>query len=72
MYPIQSTYPPVRPLKKILNLNKRAWNNIAVVCHYLEDREGFDEAVEALNAYDVSAAREWEAAWPRSGASEKR
>ena len=29
MYSIQSTYAPVRPLKKILDLNKRAWDNIA-------------------------------------------
>ena len=37
MYPIQSTYPLVRPLKKILALNKRAWDNIA---DRYDDRSG--------------------------------
>lgn len=37
MYPIQCTYPPVGPLKKILDLNKRAWDNLA---ERYDDRSG--------------------------------
>ncbi|MFA9436517.1 MAG: class I SAM-dependent methyltransferase [Candidatus Bathyarchaeota archaeon] len=49
MYPIQGTYPPVRPLKKILDLNKRAWDNIA---ERYDDRSGaLKEFSEVFNTF---------------------
>ena len=49
MYPVHGTYHPVRPLKKILDLNKRAWDNIA---ERYDDRSGaLKEFSEVFNTF---------------------